>query len=122
MDDEKRYLGVLRKAIIEELDSIRFFVENIDRLNYSENKRLVDRLTLDTLEHAQTLIRLLHLTYRPERSELKPAIHKKARGKILALQKVYHKGQGKAHPKVQKRMKDLFEEKERHEQMVLMMR
>ena len=45
MDIEKKYLRVLKKAILEEVDSIHFFVENIDKLNYMQNKKLIDRGT-----------------------------------------------------------------------------
>jgi len=50
---------MLRRNLDSEFKSVKFYIDNLAKLNYKSNKKKIDKLTLDSLTHAKRIATLL---------------------------------------------------------------
>jgi rubrerythrin len=102
-----------------ELDAIRFYADNLQRLNYAKNRKAIDALALDSVTHAQMLLRAYLEANAKVGGRLTPLALEKAMQEETGLKEIYRFEEGKVKsPKLRKLFAKLVKWEEAHEALV----
>lgn len=119
MYKDKDIVRVLKRDLKSEFETIMFYLDNLEKLNYSQNKRKVDKLTLDSIGHAGTLTKEILALSKPKEGKLSRAVLRRALKEETALKEIYKYEYSKTDiSRVKTALKQLSSQEEKHEQLV----
>ena len=119
MENEKQMLHVLQKGLKAEFEAAKFYLDNLEGLNYVGNKGSVGILALESLDHAQWLMKkILEIS-----ADVGGALRKEAIQAALleefSMREIYKYELARAQdPAIQELMRKLIRDEEKHEQLV----
>jgi rubrerythrin len=70
MYDKKELLKVLHEDLEAEFNNVLFYMKNISKLNYQENKRKIDNLVIDSIKHAWVISKELQRHHKTHPSKV----------------------------------------------------
>ncbi|MBR9675936.1 ferritin-like domain-containing protein [Candidatus Woesearchaeota archaeon] len=119
MYDQKGLLRVLKKNLGSELFIIKYYVENLERLNYKDNKEDIDKLIIDSTRHATMLIKeILNLSRNVEGKLSKSAL-RRALKEEEGLKSIYeYEKQRTSDAKARQILERLIGEEKKHQEIV----
>lgn len=116
---EESALHVLKKGLKAEFDAVRFYLDNLDRLNYRGNKTAIDLLVLESVDHAKWLAQRLLALQADEGGEIKPGAVREALLEEYSMREIYrYEEQRTTDPAIRKLMQELIAEETKHEKLV----
>ncbi|MBW2971903.1 ferritin-like domain-containing protein [Candidatus Woesearchaeota archaeon] len=118
MYNEKDLLRVLNKNLEAEFNAVKLYIRNLDKLNYSENRKKVSALALDSMKHACMIAtRILELN--KSRSRLTKNMRAQAMREETSVKEIYKYELARTQDqKTRKLLKYLIAEETRHQRVV----
>ena len=121
-DDEELAL-ILEKNIGYELDSINFYVNNLENLNYKKNKKKVDTLLLESIKHTTKLSKALLEIQKNKTSKITKKTRTLAMKEELGMKELYsYELHRIKNAKVRRILKELIKEETKHEKLVKLLK
>jgi rubrerythrin len=119
MYSDKDLIRILRKNLDYELDVIKFYLDNLEGINYSANKKSVRELVLDSHSHALMISKRLLDLQEKTGGKLRRGLQDKAYREEHDVREIYLYELGRtSNPFVAKVLKRLVKEEKRHESIV----
>ncbi len=112
-------IRVLKRDLRAELRAIRFYANNIEKLNYRENKKRIDELALGSIRHAEILMKRLLALEKGSGCTLTKKMMRRALKEETALRELYAFELMRIdNPDVLKAVNTLIKEETRHKETV----
>ncbi len=109
--------SLLKKNLKTEFDSVMFYIENLDKLNYKGNKKSLDTLVLGSLHHAGLITKQILAIGGQGRFD--KTVKKRALREEQAMREIYAFELKKAdRPSLRKVFKSLIKEEIKHVRLV----
>jgi rubrerythrin len=86
---EKDLVRILRRDLEAEFKTVKTYLDHLEELNYKSNKRKIDVLTLDSIEHARALTTRILDLQKEIGGPLDPLACRRAAHEETALQGIY---------------------------------
>jgi rubrerythrin len=123
MYDNEELARILEKNVGYELDSINFYVNNLENLNYKKNKKKVDTLLLESIKHTTKLSKVLLEIQKNKTSKITKKTKALAMKEELGMKEIYnYQLQRTKNAKVRRILKDLIKEETKHEKLVKLLK
>jgi rubrerythrin len=123
MYDNENLARILEKNIGYELDSINFYVNNLENLNYKKNKKKVDTLLLESIKHTTKLSKALLEVQKNKTSKITKKTKVLAMKEELGMKELYtYELQRTENTKVRRILKNLIKEETKHEKLVKLLK
>ncbi|MBR9702778.1 hypothetical protein GOV10_01965 [Candidatus Woesearchaeota archaeon] len=112
-------LEILMKGLRAEFDSVLFYLEKLERLNYKDNKQAVDSLTLESVDHALWLTKEILLLKKDVGGKLDSLATREAMREEMGMREIYAYELEKSDDvDVKVLMTKLIKEEKHHERLV----
>jgi rubrerythrin len=119
MESEKQTLHVLQKGLKAEFEAIKFYLDNLQSLNYRENKTAIEILVLESLEHARWVAKKMLELSIDEGGPLRKGAVQAALLEEFSMREIYkYELSRTSDDSIKELMKKLIAEEEKHEQLV----
>lgn len=119
MYNEKDLIRVLKKDLKAEFDAILFYLDNLKKLNYKKNKKIIDELTLDSFNHAESIAKLMLNLQKDTKGKLSSSATRKAMVEEVGMKGLYaYEIERTEDKKVKRELKKLLKEEVEHEELV----
>ena len=115
MYSKKEIFNTLLKNMEREWKAIHFYSKNLDRLNYKTNKKVVDKLIIESVVHLSWLTNEVLEMHKLNKCKLTKTMKDEARKEEMKMLEVYKREQKKAKdPSVQELLRKLTKEEQSH--------
>jgi rubrerythrin len=119
MESEKQMLHALSKGLKAEFEATKFYLDNLQSLNYAENKAAIEILALESLEHARWLIKKMLEISADEGGPLRKGAVQAALLEEFSMREIYkYELSRTSDDSMKELMKKLIAVEEKHEQLV----
>jgi len=109
---------MLRRNLDSEFKSVKFYIDNLSKLNYKSNKKKIDKLTLDSLTHARRIATLLLELNKKDKAKLVKKTKNQALVEECGLGELYKYELNKTtDPKVRAFLQKQIKEEAAHEKI-----
>ena len=110
---------VLKKNFNSEVGIIKFYLNNISKLNYSGNKAKINKLVLESVNHAEMIIKKIIAIDGIVKGRLDKNVQKKSLREEVGLGEIYRYELNRTKdPEARKLLNWLIKEEKRHEKTV----
>ena len=110
---------VLKKNFNSEFGIIKFYLNNISKLNYSGNKAKINKLVLESVNHAEMIIKKIIAIDGIVKGRLDKNVQKKSLREEVGLGEIYRYELNRTKdPEARKLLNWLIKEEKRHEKTV----
>jgi rubrerythrin len=89
MYSDKDLARVLRQNLNSEVDVIRFYIDNLHKLNYAKNRKQIDSLVLDSCRHATMISEMLLKLNKGTKSSLIASTQREAFREETGVKELY---------------------------------
>lgn len=119
MYSDKDLSRILRKNLDSEMDVIRFYIDNLEGLNFKMNKKQINQLVLDSLVHATLLSEQLLVLGKDKCGKLKSKLKDEAYREERGVRELYrYELKGTTRKDTAKVLARLIKEETEHEKLV----
>jgi rubrerythrin len=116
MEDSVR---MLKENMTLEMNTIRFYLDNLEKLNYKANRKKIDMLVLESIKHMSMLGETILKLEKEKGLPLDKNAHEQAHKEETGLQEIYKYEMGRMHDKiVVDLLQGLLDWEKKHEKIV----
>ena len=116
---KQKVIQVLSRDVEQEFRTIRTYLENLDDLNYANNRKKIDVLVLESLTHATWLTKQILDLHKESANPLSKLAFETVAKEEVALHDIYaFELERTADADVRKLLKKLMDAEVKHEQLV----
>ncbi|MFH1063617.1 MAG: ferritin family protein [Candidatus Woesearchaeota archaeon] len=109
---------VLLKNLASEFKVIKFYVDNLENLNYAKNKKKVDSLIVDSFKHAAMITKEVLALHKGKDVVVSKSIRERAMREEVAVREIYaYELSRTSDPKIKKLLRQLIAEEKKHEKI-----
>jgi rubrerythrin len=113
----------LTACIASECRAIQFYTQNLQELNYSENKQEVQALLLDSIKHTELLAKLMLEIIECTPTTITKEIREEAEREELGMREIYeYTLKNSSDKSVHKTLRLLADWEDKHQKLVLALR
>lgn len=118
-DEANNQVATLRTCMNSEFEVIRFYLENIESLNYKVNKKALDELILGSVDHARSIIELFLKSAKNSSTKVNQWIVELAAKEEVGLQEIYQYEHNRTkNAQLKKLLANLAKEETKHQILV----
>ncbi|MBW2964521.1 hypothetical protein KY363_03605 [Candidatus Woesearchaeota archaeon] len=119
MYTDKQMIRLLERNLHSECDIIKFYLENLHKLNYAKNKKAIDELILGSVRHSELIVKTLIKLNSKGTSIFNHDVAGEAFREESAVREIYaYQLARTGNTEIKKLLKTLIKEEGQHEKLV----